>query len=196
MKGRRVAMTARTSPPFIPDTSGPHVGGLIPVIALADAGDRLIRDNALVDPAPSIARQLSDDLGRAYGVEPATERFAVVDDDPTKFAAASPSADLVLDVWTSTWRFEPYSYKSSKYRVTYTAYLRLIDAKVLRPLDGKKGQVIAHGTCSRSPEETASAPSHDELLANGAQRLKSELAVAARFCVDEFRAKILAAPAR
>ena len=80
-----------------------------------------------------------------------------------------------------------------KYRVRYTAYIRLIDAKFVHLIDEKKGIVIAHGTCSYIQEETPNAPTYDQLLADGAQRLKDELEVAARFCLDEFRSKGLTA---
>jgi len=113
-----------------------------------------------------------------------------------EIAAAHPSADLVLDVRTG-WDLEPLPRDSSKYRFTYLAHLRLSDAKIVHLIDGKKGAVIADGTCSRLSEETTSAPSYDELLANGAQRLKDEIGGAARFCAEEFRAKVLtASPSR
>jgi hypothetical protein len=77
-----------------------------------------------------------------------------------------------------------------KYRVRYTAYLRLIDAKFVHLIDERKGRVIARGSCSYIPQEMPLSSAYDQLLANGAQRLKEELEVAARFCIDEFRAKL------
>ena len=198
LKGRRVAPTARRPTPiFITQPGKNHVtpyglaGGLAMAAATSDAGARIFHENGIPDPAPYMAQQLSDDFGRRYGLKLEQQAIYIAEDDPTRITAAHPQADLVLDVWINSLSLEPYSHDSSKYRVKFAAYLRLIDAKVVRPIDGKKGLVVAEGTCARSPEETPGAPTYDDLLANGAQRLKRELDVAMRFCIDEFRARVL-----
>jgi hypothetical protein len=161
---------------------------------MSEAGACIVREDGVADSTPYVARQLSDDLQRRYGLKPAQQRLEVTDDDaPTAITAAHPSADLVLDVRT-TWSLEFLPHDWSKYRLTYTAHLRLIDAKIVHLIDGKKGAVIASGTCSHLTEETSSAPSYDEFLANRAQRLKDEIEVGARFCVEELRSKVLIPP--
>ena len=128
-------------------------------------------------------------------VSPMRVLFALVAviDDPTQITAAHPATDLLLDVWINKLSLGWSSQDSSKRQVNYAAEIRLIDAKVVRLIDGKKGLVIAHGRCIRTPAETPSPPSYDDFLANGAQRLKDEFADATRFCVDEFRSKVLTA---
>jgi hypothetical protein len=64
----------------------------------------------------------------------------------------------------------------------------------VRLIDAKDGVEIAHGKCRRDPEETPSTPTYDEFIANGGERLKAELESMARFCVDEFRSRVLTPP--
>jgi hypothetical protein len=163
LKGRRVAMTARPPTPFfVTEPNKNHfnpyglVGGLAIAAAMSDAGARIFRENGIADPAPYMAQQLSDDLRRRYGLKLEQQALYITDDDPKQITAAHPAADLLLDVWINSLSLEPFSHNPSKYRVRYTAYLRLIDAKIVHLIDGKKGLVIAHGTCSRIPEETSS----------------------------------------
>ena len=160
---------------------------------MSDAGARVFRDNAIADPAPYMAQQLGDDLRRRFGVQLEQQAVYVSDDDPKLITAVHPAADLLLDVWLDSLSLEPLPQDPSKYRVRYTAYLRLIDAKFVHVIDGKKGLVIGHGMCRRIPEDAAHAPSYDDFLANGAQRLKHELEIAALSCVEEFRTKVLTA---
>jgi hypothetical protein len=198
LKGRQVAMTERRPPRgsvSVPGKSTFNAGGMAGALgvlaAMSAAGARIARENSVADSTPYVAGQLSDDIQRRYGLEPAQQRLAISDNDaPTEITAAHPSADLVLDVRTG-WSLQPISHNSSKYYLTYIAHLRLIDAKIVHFIDGKKGAVIADGTCSHSTDDTARAPSYDEFLAQKAQRLKDEIGLAARFCVDEFRAKVL-----
>lgn len=71
---------------------------------------------------------------------------------------------------------------AEKHRVGHGARLRMIDMKT-------RG-VLAVGDCSNRSEETPASPMYEELLANGAERLKQELREAADFCVDEFKTKV------
>ena len=200
LKGRQIATTSRRPTPFFitkPGTNNVYTGGawgaLVMAAAMSDAGARVFRDNAIADPAPYMAQQLGDDLRRRFGLQLAQKAVYVSDDDPAQITAAHPAADLLLDVWIDSVGLDPLPQDRSKYRVRYTAYLRLIDAKVVHVIDGKKGLVIGHGTCRRNPDDAAHAPTYDEFLANGAQLLKHELDIAALSCVEEFRTKVLTA---
>jgi hypothetical protein len=202
LRGRRVATTVRLPTPFFVSEPGKNqvnmyglVGALVIAGSMSDAGARIFRENGIGDPAPFMAQQLSDDVQRRYGLKLERQSLYITDEDPKQIAAAHPEVDLLLDVWINSLSLEPFSPNSSKYHVRYTAYLRLVDAKIVHPIDGKKGLVIAHGTCARIPEETPSAPTYDEFMASGARRLKHELDLAAQACVDVFRSKVLTAKA-
>jgi hypothetical protein len=198
LRGRRVATTARPPTPFFvtePDKNYASMFALSGAIGIAvsksDAGTRILRENGIANPDPYMAQQLSNDLQRRYGLQLERQAVYITDDDPKQIVAAHPEADLLLDAWINNLSLLPFSHNPSKYQVRYTAYLRLIDAKIVDHIDEKKGRVIAHGKCNRFLAETPSAPTYDELLANGAQRLKDTLAAAAQSCVDEFRSKVL-----
>lgn len=198
LKGRQIATASRRPTPFFVTKPGSnHVntggaaGGVLIAGVRSEFGARLARQNAIADPAPYMAQQLSDDLRRRFGLKLDQQAIYVDADDPTQITAAYPNADLLLDLWVDGVSLEPLTTDPSKYGLRYSAYLRLIDAKFVHGIDGKKGLVIGEGTCSHVPEETPKAPSYDEFLANGAQRWKQELDIAMRSCVEEFRTKVL-----
>jgi hypothetical protein len=87
-------------------------------------------------------------------------------------------------VRTINWMFAYFPTAWTRYRVMYSARLRLIDVK--------RSQVIAEGSCSRIPEETPNAPTFDQLVADKAALLKRELAVAAEHCARVFGTGTLA----
>lgn len=61
----------------------------------------------------------------------------------------------------------------------YSAKARLIDAATK--------DVVAEGACARVPDQQPGSPTYDELMADGAKRLKSELATAAVECLTQFK---------
>jgi hypothetical protein len=155
-----------------------------------NAGIRIIRENNLADPAQLITTQLGEDLRRELGLLPTNQAIYVQDDDLAPISAADPPADVVLDVWVNSLRLDRLG-KTKGYGLSFGAYVRLIDAKVVHSIDGKKGAVIAHGSCSRAATETPDAPSYEAFMAKGARRLKQELDLAARHCVEALRANVL-----
>jgi hypothetical protein len=200
LTGRRVAMTDRPPTPFTvvepQKTSAVHpamggaagglVGAMIVIPARLDAGWRIMRENAITDPRSFIIRQMSDDLQRHFSLVLERQPVQIRAEDPRQLQVAHPTSDLILDVWIDRWTLEPFPRfprPSSKYRLSYTAHVRLIDVK--------GGADIAEGTCRQVPEETPSSPTFDEFMANNAQRLKADLEVMTRSCVAEFRSKVL-----
>jgi hypothetical protein len=163
-----------------------------------EEGARLVHEYGITDPTPAIVRALGDYLRRAYAVTLAPEPLAITvltGEDPTQLTAAYPSADLILDVETTSWGLARLHEESPGCRVQYRARLRIIDAKTVQPLDGKRGSVIADGTCVRAPHPTRVSPHCKEFLADGARQFKSELETLVRWCIDELRSKLLTQPA-
>jgi hypothetical protein len=203
LKGRHVATAFRYPAPFLPEKRDssfyPYAGqgavqaALIHSMKLSEAGAVLLREHGIVDPARSLSQRLSKHLQHRYALKIAPQSLAIQDDDPKQIAATYPSADLIIDLKTSDWGLEPLSRRSNGYRVKYIADLRIIDAKFIHHIDGKKGIVIAKGTCRRIPDETPDAPTYDQFLDNGALLLKKELAAAEQFCFEAFRWNVLTA---
>jgi hypothetical protein len=196
MRGRQLVTTVPKPAAFLPEADGPP-HGLLALALMQAEGDRIRRENAIADPAELIAKELSEHVEHGYGVKMGPLQVAADYKDPTQIAFANPSADLILEIRTDGWRLEPFSHfprftqASTKFGVKYMATLRLIDAKSVHPTDGRRGIIFARGTCSYSGKETPRTPTYDQFLADGARRLIRELDLAAQFCIDEFRSKVL-----
>lgn len=157
-----------------------------------------MRENAITDPLPHTSEQLRDDLQARYDLKIARQSLYVSDDDDaTQIAAKHPGADLVLDVRTEQLSLEPFIMdpfprEVPKYRLRYSVSWRLIDARVVHAIDGKKGLGVARDRCDFAPKDAHGAPTYDEMLADGARRLKHELEVAEQTCAEQFRSTIAA----
>jgi hypothetical protein len=185
LRGREASFAARDKPEFAALTPGKGaVGGLIGGALTIVAGNRIVEEHKIEDPALSIARAIGAELGQAHQVRWASSAVRVTSDEVAQLAKDYPAADLVLDVRTINWSFVYFPTNWKRYRVIYSARLRLIDVK--------QSRVLAEGFCARNPEETPAAPTYDELLRNGAEGLKRELKTAADFCVQHFRSATFA----
>ncbi len=184
LKGSTITVTTREKPSFGATTAGKASFGLLGAAAMISAGNEIVKKNAVEDPAGSIARELANSFATANAMTVVpTEGVLAKGTNPAELARQYSGADLLLDVQTVNWGFAYFPTDWNNYRVIYSAKARLIDTKTRK--------VLAEGFCSRVPDKTDDAPSHEELLANQAARLKQELQVAADHCISEFRAKVL-----
>lgn len=182
---RSVAVASREKPDFGAMTAGKATFGLIGGVAMIAAGNRIVRDNEVEDPAVYISAELSRKLAEKLALEShaAAGKTAHSDDVGALAALYANDADLLLDVRTINWSFVYFPTDWNSYRVIYSAKLRLIDTH------SKK--VVAEGFCARVPEKSADAPSHDQLLADRAARLKQELRIAADECIAHMNTQVL-----
>jgi hypothetical protein len=185
IKSQTVTYTTRKKPDFSATTAGKAGFGLFGAAAMISAGKRIIESNNVADPADTIALGLAKALEGAHGTQLVTPPTSVATDDAAKIAASSNSrSKYIIDAQTINWSFVYFPTDWSHYRVIYSAKARLIDAQTKA--------VLAEGACKRVPESNTAAPTYDELLANEATRLKSELAAAADECVKTLKAEMLA----
>ena len=191
MKGREISLSERPKPDFGAMTAGRMaggalfgaIGGAVAGSAMVSAGNEIVAQNNLEDPAQHIGVALTGALGARFGAKLNAPRTQISTDDAAEVAKSAAGSDLVLDVRTINWGFVYFPTSWSKYRVMYTARTRLIDAK--------KGQVVAEAGCAAPVADNAdAAPTYEEMLADGAARLKKELAHAAEFCAGEFASKM------
>ena len=181
--GGSVTLSHREKPSFSAGTAGKATFALIGAAAMISAGNAIVRDNDIADPAVYIGQTLAADLATDNALTPVDSTYATDTRDVSQLAKQYASANLLLDVETINWSFIYFPTNWTHYRVIYSAKLRLIDTR--------QAKLIADGFCSRVPEEMPDAPTHDELLRNNAARLKQELKIAADRCVSEFRSKVL-----
>jgi hypothetical protein len=183
IKNRNVVTAKREKPDFSAMTAGKATFAMLGAVASISSGNEIVAKNNIEDPADYISEKLNTTLSAKYGSRVSSKSVSVKEDDVQAISKNNPDIDLLLDIRTINWSFIYFPTTWNKYRVIYSARLRLIDVK------GKR--VMAEGFCARVPDETPTSPTYDELLANNAERLKKELRNAADFCVAEFKSKVL-----
>lgn len=190
--GKEVVVVKRPMPDFVAMTSGKvgagamfgAIGGAIAGASMVSAGNSLIHENGIPDPAYAIGEELARSMEVKYGTKYVGVGNSVIDDDETSaVASAYKTVPLALDVKTLHWGFGYFPTSWSKYRVIYNSRLRLIDTST--------GNVIVEGGCVSNPEETDDAPTYDELVGNGANRLIVEIKKMVQYCVQRFSSKYL-----
>ncbi|MFQ3789861.1 hypothetical protein [Halomonas sp. A29] len=179
-----ITISSREKPSFVAMTTGKAmVGGLVGYAAMVIAGNNIVEENEIEDPAGRISSGLAASLAERLGIEQMDESgFVTKEKSVAGLARDYAASDLLVDVETLGWGFSYYPSAMRTYDVAYSARLKVIDTRSM--------QTIAEAHCSRSPSKTYDSPSHAELLANGAERLKQELMVAADSCLREFENKI------
>ncbi len=182
MKGSQISLAKRELPGFGAMTAGKAMFGAIGGMAMISAGNQIVAENNVEDPAIYIAQSLAGDLV-GFGLTVSDENVAVSANSTSKVVKTPFNADYLLDIQTVNWSFGYFPTDWDNYRVIYSAKLRLIN--------GKTKRVEAEGFCSRVPDQDENSPSYDELLANNAERLKQELKVAADYCIGEFKTNVL-----
>lgn len=159
------------------------IAGAITGASPVTTGNQIVADNHIEDPAPRIGKTLLTELATTYHLNVVTNAGIVVNSQkPEAIARRYPGSDSVLDVGTISWGVSYYPTDFSHYRVLYSVKLNLVDTKT--------GRNIAEAFCARKPEKTPDAPTYQELLANGAARLKSAINASAQSCLEELRHKL------
>ena len=181
--GKEVVAVKRTMPDFSVVRSNTAASVLGPIAVFAaepgqiKAGNSLSKENNIADPAYEIAEALAHMMHAEYGLMyKGVGESLVADDDVQDIANAYRGSPLAIDVKTTRWAVIPFS-SGRGYRVVYRARSRLIDTKNAR--------IIAEGSCASIPQEPDDPPGYDELVGNGATRLKEELKKASQDCTRE-----------
>jgi hypothetical protein len=181
-----VTVSARKKPDFGAMTAGKAAFGLIGAAAMIKAGNDIVEENGVEDPAAYIGAELAKSLTESLGVQFVENGGKLAESgEAGDLAKVYDNAHLLLDVQTINWSFVYFPTDWNSYRVIYSAKLRLVDTRT--------GKLQAEGFCARVPEKSAGSPSRDQLLADHAALLKSELKVAADYCIGQFKANVLGA---
>jgi hypothetical protein len=183
-RGATVVTTQRERPAFAAMTAGKAAFGALGGASMVVAGNNIIRDNDIPDPAVKISQALLTEMTSDNELHPVAGSVTTSSMDAEKLSQEyGASAQLLLDVQTVNWSFVYFPTDWSHYRVLYRAKMRLIDTK--------HSKLLADGFCNSTPEKSDSSPTKEQLLDNNAAGLKQELATATAFCVQEFRTKVL-----
>ncbi|CEJ41735.1 hypothetical protein ACSAM1_06575 [Xanthomonas citri pv. bilvae] len=182
-KASKITVTRHEMPAFVATTATKVTFGLIGALAAVSAGNAIVRDNQVEDPADHIASHLAQTLSTQLAIPVEQGRVIKPTSSAAEMSKMFPDGGLVLDVQTTNWSSIYFPTDWNNYRVIYVAKLQLIDT-------AKKSKV-AEGLCVRVPEYTADAPSYKQLLANQAADLKMRLRRSADGCIQEFSDKVL-----
>jgi hypothetical protein len=180
-----IANTA-SRPDFRAFTPGKAAFSLLGDVVMVSEGNRIATQNALVDPAIAIARDLALQLNNSVGTRWSPTSAAIASDSGSAAAlsAKATGANLVLSVRTQDWRTWYYTTNFNRYRARVEVSAELIDTATQA--------VIAQATCDESsPQSPDASPTFDEMVGTGAQRLKDELARAQSACVAVLKKGLL-----
>lgn len=185
LKGKSVTLVQRESPSFVAMTSGKGMFAVAGVGAAAAAGNSLVEEAQIEDPATAIGVALGQELAAKHGVSIVSQSDAVVNSDKVAdIVQVAAGADYALDVVTHGWSYMYDGFNFSDYFVGYSSRLRLIDVNT--------STVLASGLCAYDAKKAGkSAVSHETLTADNAAFIKQELSAATGVCVQQFSANVL-----
>ena len=168
---KRVAIETGGMPDFRAKepTSGVMVGGMAGQIAAASMGNDIIANNAVPNPSQQVGEAIIASLA-SRGMRPAPSRLA---------------SDLVVEITTYKWTIAKFSADPNRYYIVLSA--------VARMKDSSSDQVLGQTSCKNIVTDTQAevAPTYDEMMANGATRLKVEMLEVTRKCADQIVSKSL-----
>jgi hypothetical protein len=160
------------------------VGGVAMALNEMSEGAKIVNDNGIDDPGPSIGKAIATHLAEAshgpvitLSVDP--KHHAVSD---LAAAGGSAHARYVVVAGTMMWGIVYYAADLTHFHVTYFAALDLIDTQ--------SGAVITKAKCNYHPVKAEEYSTKTELMANRAAALKAQMQHAADHCAGEFLAKL------
>ena len=165
-----------TARPLLP------MGGIVSIAVAKSLGDRVVKENGVVDPTRQVMKDLSHSLASAFNLQ---VRFLIQSDADTPDSAFNfRGADLAVRVRTVEWSYGTNGSDWSHLWAFLHMHVSLLDAR--------KTVVIAEGDCQNEPPKQGDGPTADQLMANSAAILKQQLKDAADRCLDYFRRCLLA----
>ncbi|WP_052046420.1 hypothetical protein [Candidatus Paracaedibacter symbiosus] len=174
-----LTIAKRPLPSFAAITAGKAMFGALGAMAMIDAGNTVVAENGIEDPAIQVSQELGRLLGERLSIPVVLAQHELTSTKPSEIAKQYPGAGLILDVQTVNWSFGYFPSDWDNYRVIYSMKLRLVDAST--------GKAVAEGFCARVPKDNAGAPSREQLLADKASELKTRLRNAASECGEELK---------
>jgi len=183
VEGKSLTLTTSDKPDFSAMTAGKASFGLLGAMAMISKGNDIVQRNNIPDPAVIISKNIANKLIKKYSMKPRFNIIAEPNDSVKKLVLKYGQYDFIVDVRTINWGFGYFPTNWNNYRVLYSSKLRLIDTNTR--------SVIAESFCSSISSKNPQPPSYNQLLSNGATRLKSELITAANHCTKKLLNEIL-----
>ena len=177
LQGKTVALTVHERPSFSAMTAGKASFGLFGAGAMISAGNKLIEDNGVADPAIIVREKLATALGEIYGAQvQAPDTAPTKATKPKELAALHPQSDYVLDVRSGGWMYAYYPTDWNSYWIGYSAQVQLIDTRTARQ--------VSNLACNATTQKHANSPSRDDMHNNNAQLIKDVTTALGWTCVQ------------
>ncbi len=184
LRGQDVAIV--TLPPSTFAVVLTHAVGLGPlgIPEMVAEGQRVLRDDHIVDPADAVATVLGDAMAGRHGAIVLAPHATSTSDEPAAIvAAAAPGARYVLAVGTVSWGIGNIPMPRSNYFVSYIARAQLIDAKTRT--------IVAEAGCMQQPDGSEFNGAYADLSADNGRLIKTELAARADRCIHFLQRDLL-----
>ncbi len=175
MEGKSIAIQPLRPTDFaLVSSSAVLAGALNPMVAGANAakgqraGEAIVEQDHLADPAAAIAQALLSDLQKAYGMK-----------EPVLAGEGASAPDFLMSVEVSTWSTLYLPTHLSRYGVMLMAKATLAESKT--------GKTLREARCVIRPRNVPDAPTFTELLENDGARLRAESDYATGACIEALK---------
>jgi hypothetical protein len=188
IEGKYVLLQQPASSQFaLISSSSTIAGALDPFTAGANsvkaskAGNTIVEQDHLVDPATVIGPALLAELVSTYGMKPIQGNGLPA----TSSRSTTPptGADFVLSVEVSSW--------STMYLLTSLSHYGVMLAARGKIVDGATAKVLREGRCIIRPRDQSDAPTFTELMENDGVRLRAEVDYATQACVEALKHSVV-----
>jgi hypothetical protein len=175
--GKTVTVTRHEKPSFIAMTAGKAAFAVLGVAAAVSAGNAMVKENGISDPADIIERELAGAVIRQHGMQQSAGPSPVIKGDSTKeLLALKVDSDYLLDVRSGSWNIQYYPAQWGKYWVGYSVQVQLIDKR--------SGKLVSNMACNANTIKHQPYPTRNALLDNHAQLLKDITGALGWMCVQ------------
>lgn len=165
LRDKTVTITRHEKPSFTAMTAGKAGFALIGSIAMVSAGNAIVRENEIADPADIVEHELVGALTRHYGLQaPAAPALVIKEEKLKDLLALKVDTDYLLDVRSGSWNFAYYPTQWGKYWVGYSVQVQLVDKRA--------GKLVSNLACNANTNKQQPYPTKDAMLADKAQLLK------------------------
>lgn len=179
LNGKSVTITRHDKPAFSAFTPGKAVFGLIGGGAMIMAGNQIVKENEIADPADVLEHDLAAAIIKQYGLTLKDGPSPVIKASKAKdIAATQGDVDYVLDLQSTGWMFAYIPTNWDHYWISYSAHAQLINRV--------SGKALADGICYSDTQKHPMPPSKESMLADKAQLLKDVTASLGWHCAQVF----------
>jgi hypothetical protein len=185
LSGKVLAVTRHKKADFSAMTAGKATFALIGGAAMVVAGNKIVEENQIADPADILEKELAPALAKQYGMTLKDGSGLFVDGSkPKEIIAVQPESDFILDLQSNGWMFAYYPTDWNTYWIGYATQAQLLDAK--------SGKVLSKMSCYTDTQKHPKSPGKDDMLANQAKLIKDVTASLGWICLHRIATKQLA----